>query len=103
MSETPAVSRRLLLGGAVATGALAAGMTAAAPAASATGQVPRRRPGQKSMIGVPFEVDSCCVLDSAGGPANARGPSRSASRANVPTASVREKWLDSERPRMVSS
>lgn len=47
MSETPAVSRRLLLGGAVATGAAAVGMTAAAPAAAAaTGQVPRRRPGR---------------------------------------------------------
>ncbi len=57
MSETPAVSRRLLLGGAVATGALAAGMTAAAPDASAaTRRTPRRRPGQKSMIGVPFEA-----------------------------------------------
>ena len=56
MSEAPAVSRRLLLGGAVATGALTAGVTAAAPgAAAATGREPRRRPGQKSMIGVPFE------------------------------------------------
>ncbi|CAM5481916.1 Glycosyl hydrolase family 109 protein OS=Streptomyces griseomycini OX=66895 GN=FHS37_003734 PE=3 SV=1 [Streptomyces griseomycini] len=57
MSEIPAVSRRLLLGGAVATGALAAGVTAASPTASAaSGQAPRRRPGQKSMIGVPFDA-----------------------------------------------
>ncbi|MFE2814896.1 Gfo/Idh/MocA family protein [Streptomyces nigra] len=56
MSEAPAVSRRLLLGGAVATGALTAGVTAAAPGAAASaGREPRRRPGQKSMIGVPFE------------------------------------------------
>lgn len=34
MSEAPAVSRRLLLGGAVATGALTAGVTAAAPGRS---------------------------------------------------------------------
>ncbi|CAM5675058.1 hypothetical protein STENM223S_06194 [Streptomyces tendae] len=55
MSETPAVSRRLLLGSAAAGGALAAGIGAAAPAASAAAeQAPRRRPGQKSMIGVPF-------------------------------------------------
>jgi hypothetical protein len=54
MSETPAVSRRLLLGSAAATGALATGIGAAAPAASAAGQAPRRKPGQKTMIGVPF-------------------------------------------------
>ncbi|CAM5462060.1 Inositol 2-dehydrogenase/D-chiro-inositol 3-dehydrogenase [Streptomyces violaceorubidus] len=54
MSETPAVSRRLLLGSAAATGALAAGIGAAAPSASAAEQAPRRRPGQKSMTGVPF-------------------------------------------------
>ncbi|NEY32214.1 Gfo/Idh/MocA family oxidoreductase [Streptomyces sp. PRKS01-65] len=57
MSETPAVSRRLLLGGAVATGTLAAGIAGPARSASAaTEQAPRRRPGQKSMIGVPFEA-----------------------------------------------
>lgn len=53
MSQTPAVSRRLLLGSAAATGALATGIGSAAPVAAAE-QAPRRRPGQKSMIGVPF-------------------------------------------------
>jgi hypothetical protein len=57
MSETPALSRRLLLGGAVATGALTAKIAGSAHAASAaTEQTPRRGPGQKSMIGVPFDV-----------------------------------------------
>jgi predicted dehydrogenase len=60
MPEIPAVSRRLLLGGAIATGALAAGIGSAqaAPvteAATAVDPAPRRRPGQKSMIDVAFE------------------------------------------------
>jgi predicted dehydrogenase len=60
MPEIPAVSRRLLLGGAIATGALAAGVGSAqaAPvteAATAVDPAPRRRPGQKSMIDVAFE------------------------------------------------
>lgn len=67
MSEKPAVSRRLVLGGAVATGAIAAGVGMAGPAAAATpaaatavpgaatASQPRRRPGQKSMINVPYE------------------------------------------------
>ncbi|MGN9790666.1 Gfo/Idh/MocA family protein [Streptomyces sp. NPDC054847] len=60
MPEIPAVSRRLLLGGALATGALAAGVGSAqaAPvieAATAVDAAPRRRPGQKSMIDVAFE------------------------------------------------
>ncbi|MZG13045.1 gfo/Idh/MocA family oxidoreductase, partial [Streptomyces sp. SID5914] len=55
MSQPPSLSRRLLLGSAAASGALAAGIGAAAPSASAAdGQAPRRGPGQKSMIGVPF-------------------------------------------------
>lgn len=59
MPEIPAVSRRLLLGGALAgTGALAAGAagagTAAAASAAAPAATPRRRPGQKSMIGVAY-------------------------------------------------
>ncbi|KRV47981.1 glycosyl hydrolase [Wenjunlia vitaminophila] len=57
MSEIPAVSRRMLLGGAVATGALAAGLIGSAQnAVASSGQEPSRRPGQKSMIGVPFDV-----------------------------------------------
>lgn len=61
MSEIPEVSRRLLLGGALATGALAAGVGAAHAAPLAQGAVvptpaPRRRTGQKSMIDVPFEA-----------------------------------------------
>lgn len=69
MSEKPAVSRRLVLGGAVASSALAAGVglagtafaapgglpTATAPTAKGVGQR-RRRPGQKSMINVPYEA-----------------------------------------------
>ncbi|MEU9337694.1 Gfo/Idh/MocA family oxidoreductase [Streptomyces sp. NPDC048290] len=56
MSHHPSVSRRLLLGGAVAGGAFATGVGGAAHAAAPTGHTPGRRPGQKSMIGVPFEV-----------------------------------------------
>ncbi|MEG3631422.1 Gfo/Idh/MocA family protein [Streptomyces poriticola] len=57
MSEIPAVSRRLLLGGAAATGALATGLAGSAQAApAATGHTPRRRPGQRSMTGVPFDA-----------------------------------------------
>ncbi|GGT33513.1 glycosyl hydrolase family 109 protein [Streptomyces kurssanovii] len=60
MPEIPAVSRRLLLGGALATGALAAGVGSAqaasvTEAATAVDPAPRRRPGQKSMIDVAFE------------------------------------------------
>ncbi|WP_138904598.1 Gfo/Idh/MocA family protein, partial [Streptomyces albidochromogenes] len=66
MPEIPAVSRRLLLGGTLATGAsLAAGIGSAQSAAAAptvagsaaalgSAETPRRRPGQKSMINVPF-------------------------------------------------
>ncbi|WP_432101992.1 Gfo/Idh/MocA family protein [Streptomyces sp. bgisy091] len=61
MPEVPAVSRRLLLGGTLAAGA-AAGLGPATGAAAATHAAhaddtatPRRRPGQKSMINVPFE------------------------------------------------
>ncbi|TXS54429.1 Gfo/Idh/MocA family protein [Streptomyces sp. t39] len=62
MPETPAVSRRLLLGGALATtGALAAGAASAANAAGPPTAVvpsasPRRRPGQRSIAGVPFDA-----------------------------------------------
>ncbi|MFJ8601717.1 Gfo/Idh/MocA family protein [Streptomyces shenzhenensis] len=59
MPEIPAVSRRLLIGGALATGATAAGIGAAQAAAhdpAATPPAPRRGPGQKSMINVPFDV-----------------------------------------------
>ncbi|HCA87835.1 MAG TPA: glycosyl hydrolase [Streptomyces sp.] len=61
MPEIPEVSRRLLLGGALATGALAAGVGAAHAAPLDQGAVvptpaPRRRTGQKSMIDVPFEA-----------------------------------------------
>ncbi|MEU6611396.1 Gfo/Idh/MocA family oxidoreductase [Streptomyces shenzhenensis] len=60
MPEIPAVSRRLLIGGALATGAAAAGIGSAQAAAhdpaAATPPAPRRGPGQKSMINVPFDV-----------------------------------------------
>ncbi|MBB1261697.1 Gfo/Idh/MocA family protein [Streptomyces alkaliterrae] len=68
MPEKPAVSRRSVLGGALAGGAAAAGVgagvmgAAAPPALAADGAPPAaaagwrpRRPGQKSMIGVPYE------------------------------------------------
>ncbi|MET7632122.1 MULTISPECIES: Gfo/Idh/MocA family protein [unclassified Streptomyces] len=65
MPEIPAVSRRLVLGGTLATGALAvgigaAGSASAAPAPTATSALadagtPGRAAGQKSMINVPFE------------------------------------------------
>ncbi|MEV5886083.1 Gfo/Idh/MocA family oxidoreductase [Streptomyces sp. NPDC052020] len=57
MSETPAVSRRLLLGGAAATGALTAGIAGSARTASAAAErAPRRGPGRRSMTGVPFDT-----------------------------------------------
>ncbi|WP_405689580.1 Gfo/Idh/MocA family protein [Streptomyces sp. NBC_01185] len=68
MPEIPAVSRRLLLGGTLATGAVAAGLGSATGATAATGTTPSsaaaaegtatppaRRSGQKSMVNVPFE------------------------------------------------
>ncbi|MBO0915835.1 Gfo/Idh/MocA family protein [Streptomyces laculatispora] len=69
MPETPEVSRRLVLGGTLAAGALAAGIgsvgSASAAPASESGTAsasalagasgPRRRAGQKSMVNVPFE------------------------------------------------
>ncbi|WP_181776882.1 Gfo/Idh/MocA family protein [Amycolatopsis pittospori] len=55
MADLPSVSRRTLFGGALAAGALAA-MPASAEAAETTGaESSPRRPGQRSMIGVPFE------------------------------------------------
>ncbi|MFF2775530.1 Gfo/Idh/MocA family protein [Streptomyces sp. NPDC058052] len=59
MPDIRAVSRRLLLGGALATtGALAAGVGASPAAAGVPSAVPapRRRPGQTSMIDVPYAV-----------------------------------------------
>ncbi|MFF2846583.1 Gfo/Idh/MocA family protein [Streptomyces sp. NPDC058001] len=70
MSEIPAVSRRLVLGGALGAGALAAGAGIGAPGAFAaspgaapdtataleTVVAPRRKPGQKSMIDVAYAV-----------------------------------------------
>ncbi|MEE1806954.1 Gfo/Idh/MocA family protein [Streptomyces sp. BE133] len=65
MSEVPAVSRRSVLGGAVATGAIAVGFgvvgsapALAAPGASGavTASEPRRLAGQTSMINVPYEA-----------------------------------------------
>ncbi|MFI9612834.1 Gfo/Idh/MocA family protein [Streptomyces sp. NPDC052023] len=66
MHEIPAVSRRTLMGGALASGAVVAGLgttAAAAPASAAPDAAhaaadtpPARRPGQKSMINVPFDT-----------------------------------------------
>ncbi|MEV6246528.1 Gfo/Idh/MocA family oxidoreductase [Streptomyces sp. NPDC051742] len=59
MTGTSAVSRRLLLGGALAaTGALATGVGAAPDAVAAGTAVPApaRKPGQTSMIDVPYDV-----------------------------------------------
>ncbi|WP_371601993.1 Gfo/Idh/MocA family oxidoreductase [Streptomyces sp. NBC_01220] len=65
MPEIPEVSRRLVLGGTLATGALAVGLGSAASASAAPGSAaaslltesaaPRRAAGQKSMVNVPFE------------------------------------------------
>ncbi|MBZ9644328.1 Gfo/Idh/MocA family protein [Streptomyces sp. PSKA30] len=59
MDETPAVSRRTLMGGALASGAVVAGLGTAASATPATAPItdaaPARRRGQKSMINVPFD------------------------------------------------
>ncbi|WP_410598569.1 Gfo/Idh/MocA family protein [Amycolatopsis sp. lyj-90] len=55
MADLPSVSRRTLFGGALAAGALAA-IPVSADAAETTGaESSPRRPGQRSMIGVPFE------------------------------------------------
>ncbi|NKI39850.1 Gfo/Idh/MocA family protein [Streptomyces physcomitrii] len=72
MPEIPAVPRRLVLGGALATGALAAGM-GSARAGTSEAAAPGRRPGQKSMINVPYEArDTVRVgiigLGNRGGP-----------------------------------
>ncbi|MFF7178037.1 Gfo/Idh/MocA family oxidoreductase [Streptomyces sp. NPDC008121] len=58
MPMFPSLSRRSLMGGAVATGAALAGVGAAAPTASAAPATvtPRRRPGQKSMINTPYDA-----------------------------------------------
>ncbi|MGW8354754.1 Gfo/Idh/MocA family protein [Streptomyces wedmorensis] len=58
MPKFPSLSRRSLMGGAVATGAAMAGLGATAPEAAAAPApgTPRRRPGQKSMIGVAHDV-----------------------------------------------
>ncbi|MFG3660996.1 Gfo/Idh/MocA family protein [Streptomyces sp. NPDC047706] len=61
MHEIPAVSRRTLMGGALASGAVVAGLgttAAAAPDAAhaAADTPPARRHGQKSMINVPFDA-----------------------------------------------
>lgn len=52
------LSRRSLLGGALATGAVAAGVGGAAPAAFGLAADPPRPPGQTSMIDVPFPAYS---------------------------------------------
>ncbi|MFF6883829.1 Gfo/Idh/MocA family protein [Streptomyces sp. NPDC012421] len=59
MPKFPSLSRRSLMGGAVATGAAMAGLGATLPEAAAAtpgGGTPRRRPGQKSMIGVAYDT-----------------------------------------------
>ncbi|MGP4087225.1 Gfo/Idh/MocA family protein [Streptomyces sp. KR55] len=60
MHETPAVSRRTLMGGALASGAVVAGLGTTASATPATAPItdtpPARRRGQKSMINVPFDA-----------------------------------------------
>ncbi|MFF9144983.1 Gfo/Idh/MocA family protein [Streptomyces sp. NPDC014861] len=58
MPKFPSVSRRSLMGGAVATGAAMAGLGATAPTAAAAppGGTPRRRPGQKTMINVAYDA-----------------------------------------------
>ncbi|MDT9680979.1 Gfo/Idh/MocA family oxidoreductase [Streptomyces sp. TRM76323] len=57
MSDSFSVSRRSLMGGAVATGAALTGFGAAVPAAAEAAPVaPRRGPGQKSMVRTPFDV-----------------------------------------------
>ncbi|MFB7939854.1 Gfo/Idh/MocA family protein [Streptomyces sp. NPDC056049] len=58
MPKFPSLSRRSLMGGAVATGAAMAGLGAAAPVAAAapSSGTPRRRPGQKTMINVAYDA-----------------------------------------------
>ncbi|WP_409474547.1 Gfo/Idh/MocA family protein [Streptomyces sp. HC307] len=59
MHEIPAVSRRTVMGGALASGAVVAGLGTTAFAAPAAAPIadtaPARRRGQKSMINVPFD------------------------------------------------
>ncbi|WP_455352152.1 Gfo/Idh/MocA family protein [Streptomyces sp. SYSU K217416] len=58
MSEFSSLSRRSLMGGAVATGAVLAGLGTAAPAASAApaAVTPRRQRGQKTMINTAYDA-----------------------------------------------
>ncbi|MFF0473413.1 Gfo/Idh/MocA family oxidoreductase [Streptomyces sp. NPDC004284] len=60
MPKFPSLSRRSLMGGAVATGAVLAGLGSTAPAASADSALPavtpRRRSGQKTMINVAYDA-----------------------------------------------
>lgn len=59
MPKFPAVSRRSLMGGAVATGAaMAIGSTAPAVSAVPSASAPRRRPGQKTMVNVRYDAYS---------------------------------------------
>ncbi|MFO7193047.1 MULTISPECIES: Gfo/Idh/MocA family oxidoreductase [Thermocrispum] len=56
LPDLPTTSRRSVLGGALAGGLLAATSSGTAAAADRADEVvPARKPGQKSMIGVPFE------------------------------------------------
>ncbi|WP_256107861.1 Gfo/Idh/MocA family protein [Streptomyces sp. ODS05-4] len=94
MREVPEVPRRSVLGGAVATGALALGTGAlgAAPASAAPGSgpaeqsAPRRRPGQKTMIGVPYAVHRTVRVAVIG--LGNRGSGMSAGWAAVPGCRV---------------
>ncbi|MFE0654674.1 Gfo/Idh/MocA family protein [Streptomyces sp. NPDC059534] len=60
MPKFSSLSRRSLMGGAVATGAVLAGLGSTAPAASAapalSAVTPRRRSGQKTMINIAYDV-----------------------------------------------
>src|SRR5690606_11178319 len=55
MPDLPTTTRRSVLGGALAGGLLAATSSTTAAATERDDVVPARKPGQKSMIGVPFE------------------------------------------------
>src|SRR5690606_22896333 len=55
MPDLPTTTRRSVLGGALAGGLLAATSSTTAAATGGDDVVPVRKPGQKSMIGVPFE------------------------------------------------
>ncbi|MQY11982.1 Glycosyl hydrolase family 109 protein 1 [Streptomyces sp. RB5] len=87
MPETPGVSRRAVLGGTLATGAVAALGASAGTARAAGTSAPGRAPGQQTMVNVPFDVYPTVRIGVIG--LGNRGSGMTDSWAAVPGAVVR--------------